>query len=76
MLRAWLKSVFSHTAMVGLGRSLPAPSTVHDAAYLGEERSQTWALIHQSRSISPAEVGVERRLDRARPAEVVLAGDS
>lgn len=28
---------------------------VHDAAYLDEERSQTWAFIRPSRSISPAE---------------------
>jgi predicted MFS family arabinose efflux permease len=72
-LHVWLKSVLGHTAMVGLGRTLPALSTTPPIS--AEERRQTWALICPSRSISSAEVGIERRLHRARPTEVVLAGD-
>ena len=56
----------------GLG-ALPAPFTTPPISTKSEARPDRLSIRRDP--YSPAEVGIERRLHRTRPAEVVLAGD-
>jgi hypothetical protein len=60
-------------AMAGLGQVLPARFTMPPISTKSGARPGRLSI--RRGPYSPAEVGVESRLCRTRPAEVVLAGD-